>query len=147
MKKCIAPFILGVILVGVGSFYGGMTYAKSATSFPTDFAGGPGNFPGGVGNAAGRMGGGMRSGGGFASGEVLSVDDQSVTVKLPDGGSKIVFFSNSTEITKSVTGAASDVSVGGQVISTGTTNADGSITATTIQIRPSVAVPKETTSL
>ncbi|HLD17949.1 MAG TPA: hypothetical protein VJB99_02630 [Patescibacteria group bacterium] len=141
MKKYIAPLILGAILLASGAFYGGMIYAKSKSSIPSGFSGGPGGFPGGAGPTPGRMTGGMRGGGGFTAGEVLSMDDQSVTVKLPDGGSKIIFFSASTEITKSVAGATSDITVGGQIMSTGTTNTDGSITATIIQIRP--AMPEQ----
>lgn len=132
MKKYIAPLVLVVILVG-GAFSGGMAFAKSKASVPGGFPGGMGNFSSG---GPGKMSGGARSAGGFTGGEVLSVDDRSVTVKLPDGGSKIVFYSASTEITKSVTGAAADLFVGGQIISTGMTNTDGSVTAATIQIRP-----------
>lgn len=139
MKKYIAPFILIVILVGGGAFYGGMAFAKSKTSFPNGFPGGAESVSGGPGGM-GRTTGGMRSSGGFTGGEVLSVDDESVTVKLPDGGSKIIFFSDSTEISKSVVGTASDVAVGEQVMATGTTNTDGSITATTIQIRPTAVL-------
>src|SRR3989339_1306016 len=146
MKK-ILPLVLGVIAIAALTFYGGMIYSgKKGGNFNR------GNIPGLVnkegqqrlggmgGFGAGKMAGGQR-GVYFIRGENIAKDDQSVTVKLPDGGSKIIFFSASTEITKSVAGATSDITVGGQIMSTGTTNTDGSITATIIQIRP--AMPEQ----
>jgi hypothetical protein len=50
--------------------------------------------------------------------------------------SEIVLLSPTTQILKSVTGAASDLTVGSEVTITGTTNSDGSVSATSIQIRP-----------
>lgn len=44
-----------------------------------------------------RPTGGMRNQSGV-SGEILSKDDSTIVVKLRDGGSKIVFFSNKTEV-------------------------------------------------
>jgi hypothetical protein len=76
------------------------------------------------------------SGAGFVSGEVISKDDTSVTVKDRSGGSKIIFLAESTEVTKSAEGAIGDLAVGTSVIANGKTNPDGSITATTVQIRP-----------
>lgn len=42
----------------------------------------------------GRMGGGT----GFVRGEIIDKDEISITVKLTEGGSKIVFYSDNTEI-------------------------------------------------
>ncbi len=145
-SSVLAGFVVSILVVGGGSFYGGMKYAQSkntgrgmgafANLTPeqrqTRFAqaGGPGGQ------------GGNRAAGGFVTGEVLSRDEGSVTVKLRDGGSKIVFVSDKTQVMKSADGSISDVIVGSQVMITGTANADGSVSAQTVQLRPvSVANP------
>ena len=134
MNKSIVIIIAVTLIVGAGAFYGGMKYAENKATAgrqqrTQQFSGNAGaGFSGGT-------GGGQRGGGGFISGEILSKDDKSVTVKLQDGGSKIVFLSDSTKITKSTDGALSDLEVGKNVSVNGTANSDGSITAQTIQLR------------
>jgi hypothetical protein len=138
MKKILPIFIAILILVGAGAFYGGMKYAGSKKTSGGNFPGfenfkqGDGQQRFGQMNGAGRTGNGQN----FLSGEILSKDDKSITVKLPDGGSKIIFFSDSTEITKSAQGTAEDLTVGENVFANGQANTDGSITAKTIQLRP-----------
>ena len=145
MKK-ILPIIIGVIIIGGGSFYAGMKYGQSKTT--SSFPQGPGAFANlsteerqarfsqmGGANADGEPRG-MRAGGGFTSGEILAKDDTSITVKLQDGGSKIIFLSDTARVSKTAEGSASDLAVGTQVSVTGTANSDGSISAQTIQIRP-----------
>ena len=85
---------------------------------------------GGQTGTAGRMRGGL------INGEVLAKDDNSVTVKLNDGGSKIVYFASSTAISKMTDGSQVDIVVGKNVMISGTTNSDNSVTAQTISIRP-----------
>lgn len=58
---------------------------------------------------AGEMGRGTNFG---LSGEVIAKDEQSLTLKMQDGGSKIVFFSDSTQISKTTEGSINDVEVG-----------------------------------
>ena len=70
------------------------------------------------------------------SGEIISKDEQSITVKLPDNGSKIVFFSDSTEITKSVSGSQEDLKEGEQIMTSGEENSEGIYSAKMIQLRP-----------
>ena len=135
MKKIIPIFIIVVLLIGAGAFYGGMLYSKSQ--------GGIGNFHNFNGQRPGNNVRANGAGQGFTNGEILSADDKSVTVKLPDGGSKIIFFSGTTEISKSVTGVPADLTAGLNVMASGTTNSDGSITAKTIQIRPNIPTPDQ----
>lgn len=77
-----------------------------------------------------------RAGEGAAMGEVISKDEQGVTLKLRDGGSKIVFIGDGTTVTKTASGTPADISVGAQVMIIGKTNPDGSLTAENVQIRP-----------
>lgn len=135
MKKFL-PVIIGVaVLVGGGSFYGGMKYAQAKSPA----RGGRGQFAtfqGGPGGAAGARTGGNRGAGGFVGGEILSNDGKTLTLKLSSGGSKIVFLSDSTEVSKFVSGAASDLEVGKNVMVVGKANDDGSVTAQSVQLRP-----------
>lgn len=136
MIKPITTTIIVIIVVGILSFYGGTLYGQSGKQN----TGGPGSRQGqfqqfgGTGVPNGQRS--MMANGGFTSGEILSKDDKSITVKLRDGGSKIVFFSDTTKVTKSADGSTKDLSVGQEVTTTGTANSDGSMTAESIQIRP-----------
>jgi hypothetical protein len=125
MNKTTA-IIAGLVLIAL-AFYGGMRYGGNNVAAAQ--AARAGQF-------AGR--GGMRgaAGGGATSGQIISKDAQSVTVQLRDGGSKIIFLSGSTAVMKAVAGSVSDLSIGQQVTAIGTVNADGSITAQSLQIRP-----------
>lgn len=135
--KHIMIVLLGVSLAGGVGFYGGTLYAKSSVRI------GPGQQPqmGGAGvrnfrgnqAAGGQMGRGQM---GMAAGEVLSVDGQSLSLKLRDGGSKIVFLTASTTVAKLDAGTLGDVAKGVQITVNGAPNADGSLTAQMIQIRP-----------
>ena len=77
----------------------------------------------------------MRNFGGAASGEVVSMDTTSLTLKLRDGGSRIVFLGSSTPIMKTTEGALSDITVGSAIIAGGELNPDGSINARSLEIR------------
>jgi hypothetical protein len=145
MKK-ILPIAAAIIVIGLGSFFGGMKYGQSANLQTNTMRG---NFQNQSGNGAqegqtsfgantgeGRMRGGNFISDNLANGEIIGSDDKSVTIKLPNGGSKIVFFSASTTISKMVEASTSDLVSGINITATGKQNTDGSITATTIQIRP-----------
>jgi len=136
-----------VVVVGGGAFYGGMKYAQSRNPRGQFSRADLQNLSSeerqqrlqelGVNGGAGfrgGAGGGQRGGGGFTSGEIISKDDKSVTIKLRDGGSKIIFFSDSTEISKSAEGTSSDLEVGKSITVNGVANSDGSVTAETIQL-------------
>lgn len=81
---------------------------------------------------------GQRQGFRPVSGHVLSVDDKSMTVKMTDGSSKIVLFSATTTFSKSDAGTKSDVKTGEKVVAFGTDNSDGSVTAQSVQLNPTM---------
>lgn len=148
MKKILLIIIIIIVSVGVagGAFYGGMKYAQSKSS--SRFT--QGDFQN-LGNLSpeerqqrlqqmGVAGVGVRGGSAgssdFASGEIIAKDDKSITVKLRDGGSKIIFYSDTTELSKFASVIPGDLEIGKTVSISGKTNQDGSITAQSIQIRP-----------
>lgn len=121
-------------------FYAGMQYNKSKSASQESLRGGNsavGNRQGGVPGTGQRMGNGANNGSGdFTTGDIISKDDKSIIVKARDGGSKIIFFSDSTNIGKTDGVSSSDLSVGQQVTVIGESSPEGSITAQSIQIRP-----------
>lgn len=156
-KTIIPIIILTALIFGGGGFFGGMKYTQSR---PSNNAGAAaysdfGNltpeqrqqrFQQMGANGGLRIGRNGGQGGGFALGEIISKDDKSITVKTltpgqnanssGQGSTKIIFYSSSTEIGKSVSGADADLEVGKTVTVNGSANSDGSITAQSIQIRP-----------
>lgn len=68
------------------------------------------------------------------SGEIIGQDEESITVKLPDGSSRIIFVGESTKISESTSSAKDRLTKGVPVFVVGSENPDGSITATSIQI-------------
>jgi hypothetical protein len=121
------PIIIGIvaILFAAGGFFGGIKYQQTKT--PQFTRGQFGNTNGQARN---------RAGSGVVNGTIHSVDATTMTVKLPDNSSKIVILSGTTTFAKSAQGAITDLTVGERVNAFGTTNADGSITAQSIQINP-----------
>lgn len=143
MKKII-PIIITLIIIGGGAFYGGIKYGQSKSPL-SDFS--RQNFQNlspeqrqhlFQGNIGGSFQGGLgrRAGSGFLSGEVIIKDEQSLTLKLQDGGSKIVFFSDLTEVSKTTDGSMEDIETGKQITVSGEQNSDGSYTAKIIQLSP-----------
>ena len=143
MKKLL-PIIIALVVIGGGAFYGGMKYGQGTYQISKNLspeqqqllqkkAGGA--FPGGIKDKGAESN--------FLNGEVIAKDEQSLTLKMQDGGSKIVFFSNSTEISKMTDGLIDDIEIGKQVMVGGDQNSDGSYTAETIQLSPRVIQPGE----
>jgi hypothetical protein len=140
-KKIIVIAVLVAVLIAGGMFYAGMKYQiKKGFLQGAQRRGNMGNrqnVEGGQrnGNQPGRMAG-NREGGGFASGEIIAKDEKSITIKMRDGGSKIVFLSDATQIGKITTGVVGDLSSGLEVMVNGKSNPDGSLNAENVQIRP-----------
>jgi len=133
MKKIIIWIVVLIVVAG-GSFYGGMKYQASKKPSAASF----GQFRNGAGVNART---GQAVGAGAIMGQVLSIDNQSMTVQMRDGSSKVVILSSSTGVSKQASGAIGDVKIGNEVSVIGTTNTDGSVTAQTIQIRPNIPSP------
>lgn len=139
MKKQLPFFILVVVLIAAGSFFGGFKYGQTKkTSNQNGFRQMAGNWQGQNRNGAGNL-----NIANFTSGEIIAKDDQSITVKTVDPrqpnnqiGSKIIFFSDTTSIIKNATGTPAELIIGETVMVSGTTNSDGSLTASSIQLRP-----------
>ena len=131
MKISLLFTVISVVIVGVLSFFGGMKFQES--KFPGSSRPFTGRF--GDGNATGSQQNRGRPGG-QVTGEVISNDDKSITVRLQDGSSKIVLFSGSTSINKSAQGSTGDLKVGEQVAVFGSNNTDGTVTAQNIQLNP-----------
>ena len=148
MKKWLIPVIVVVVIaVAAGAFFGGrasagggtptleqaMARLQSATAAEQQQA-----FRGGNGNAPGFVGGGgagaRGNGGGAVAGSIVSADASSITVKTSDGSTKIVLVPGSTTIAKTQPGTMADLTTGQTVIVTGTSNSDGTVTATRVQV-------------
>ena len=139
MSKDIVLKIVSGVIIAVIAFWGGNAYAAhKASANKTTKVSSFGQQGGRNGGSSGMGMGGRQNGGGFTTGEVLSKDDTSVTIKLRDGGSQIVFLGGTTTVAKSVEGSLNDLSVGENVMITGSKNSDGSLTAQSVQIRPAM---------
>ncbi len=144
--KKFLPCVIIIIVIGGLAFYGGMKYGGSQASNLQNSAAGRQAFQQGSGATAGGNFAGRRSGGvsgGFTAGQVISKDANSITLQLNNnGGSKIVFFSTTTQISKYATSTIDQLKTGEQIIVNGSANSDGSITAQSIQL--GVSTPKKT---
>jgi len=139
-QALIVPAVVGIVALA-GGFLGGMKYQQSKTPFMMNqqfgaFQGGMGmmgkNIQGGNGQRI-RMGGnGMQA----IRGEVIDQDDKSITVKMPDGSSKVILFTGSTTFSKATTATNTDVKKGDAIVIFGSTNTDGSVAANTVQLNP-----------
>ncbi len=141
----VAAFFAGQQVGGGGASAGAVTVAALKAT-PADqlqtvlqqyFQENGGAFGGRARTGTGSGAGGVRpDGGGFVNGTVVAKDNTSITVKLPGGSTKNVLYSGSTTVSKSSEGKIGDVSTGATVLVTGSSNTDGSVTATRIQIVP-----------
>lgn len=138
-NKVIIAVVLALVVGGGAGFFGGMKYQQSKTP-----AGrfGSGNFQFQANGSTTRNGGNTVRGNGNGmnfrpvDGEIVSADDKNITVKMTDGTSRIILFSDSTTINKSAEASKSDLVVGQKVAVFGTQNSDGSVTAQSIELNP-----------
>ncbi len=135
-----------LVIVSLGSFFVGTKYQQkklvSGFGLPARFGNtqGPGRNmrPNDI-NDAGIRNRGQMPGFKQTFGEIIGTDDRSITVKLVDGSSKIVWLSDSTLINQSVEASVSDLKMGVKVAVNGETNSDGSVTGRNIEINPAFA--------
>jgi hypothetical protein len=127
MKKIYTIII--IVIIGAAGFIGGMYYGLSQ--------GAPKGQQASPSQGAQRFSRGAN--GGMVSGQVVSFDDKSITVQSRSGGSEVVFYSSSTPVEKFISGSVKDLSDSAEITVIGSQNSDGSITAQSIQIRPSTS--------
>lgn len=134
MKNKNILIIILMMAAGGGAFFGGVKYQQSKIP-----AGRFGNFQAerNGGQSQSRAGQGARP----VNGEIIAVDDKSITVKLQDGSSKIIILSDTTAVNKSAEGSRDDLKMGEKVGVFGTENSDGSIMAQNIQLNPTMRFP------
>lgn len=128
MKTSVFITIILVILVGAAAFFGGMKYQQSRIQgLRNQF---------GTGRGFGRFGQNSNNGGSAVRGQISSVDNNSLTITLSDGSSKVVIVGDNTSIFKSDPGSKGDLTSGQTVMVFGTANSDGTLTAQNIQLNP-----------
>jgi len=127
------PVVVFLITVGVGAlaFYGGIQYQKSQSPIGRNFMGQQGTGRNGSGVGTRRMGNGQP-----VSGEIISMDADSLTVKMNDGSSRIVLLNDKTIYNKTASVEKTELKVGEKVGVFGTANTDGSVSAQNVQLNP-----------
>lgn len=70
------------------------------------------------------------------AGEIIKSDATSATVKLADGSTKIVILTDKTTINKAEIATKDDLKIGQSIAVFGIENADGTVTAQTVQLNP-----------
>ena len=135
-------YYIGGVVIALVFFLVGLKVGQSRQISNINFQGRSNNGGQMMGGQFGTRGGGMR-GGGIASGKVVSSDDKSITISLNDGGTKTIYISGTTTVSKSAAGTKADLVAGSNVVINGTANQDGSIAATSVQIRPEQTLPKQ----
>jgi hypothetical protein len=125
MAKNSLIIIVMAAMVGGGAFFGGMKYQQSKQ--PRGFR----QFANGGTNVQNRNLN-FRP----VTGEIISSDDKSITVKLADGSSKIVLLTDNTSYNKASEASKTDLKTGEKVMVSGAQNSDGSVTAQFVELNP-----------
>lgn len=114
--------IIIAVVVGLAGFFVGMQFSnyQRQQSRTGQFGTRNGNFR----NRPGVIG------------EIISLDNNSATVKMQDGSTKIVILSSSTSFVKTSEASKTDLKVGDRIGAFGTENSDGTLTAVNVQLNP-----------
>lgn len=144
----IAVVVVAVLAVGGGAFYGGMKFRenqliKDPQQLFQQMAGqrngqtgtartGADGQPGGFVFGQGRQGS-TGQGANGTMGTIASIEGGIVTVTTSDGASVKVQTSDTTLVQKSMSVTVAELTVGENIIVSGTKNDDGSVTARSIQ--------------
>jgi len=134
MKNNNIIMVILLLVVAVVSFYGGTLYQSK--NYPNSFANRgmmDNSGPRGQNGIAFRNRNGSQ---GMVRGQIENMDDKSLTIKMPDGSSKLVLLTSSTTIDKVDQTTKADLKTGQTVAVFGAANSDGSISATSIQLNP-----------
>lgn len=131
MKKFLITIVISAVVFGTAGFFAGSKYQQAKTQsrlrqFTMGRQTGEGN------TFQNRLRTGFRP----VSGEIIEKDEKSLTVKMTDGSSKIVFLSENTQINKAEKADKEDLKVGEKIAVFGVENSDGSLTAQSIQLNP-----------
>jgi len=131
-NNLLITIVVAVVAVGLG-FFGGMQYSKTKTT---------NNMPTGGQRLGGPSGSQQRinsqTGAPVSprpvSGDIISIDTNSITIKTQDGSTKILTYSSSTKVSKTTDGSISDLKVGDQVTAQGSESTQGTITTQNIYV-------------
>ena len=129
--------VVGAVILAAVAFAGGFAIANATATKVTTAAGNGGTFGNGQGfgpGASGRPRGGGFGGG--ATGTVGSVSSDQMTITTAAGGQRIVLLTPTTTVTEvtSATKTVTDLAAGQTVTVVGTSNPDGSVTATNVVV-------------
>lgn len=134
MKNNYIIMVLVALVFAAGGFFAGTKYSQSQRQTFNRTGAQIGQF------GQARIGGQTRNGFRPVNGEITAADSKTITVKLTDGGNKIVILSEKTIVNKADTATVADLKVGGIVAVFGQENSDGSVTAQNIQLNPMMRV-------
>lgn len=133
-NNLVIGYIATTVVAGAVGAFGGITYQKSNNTTPFERGARPGMMQGKSNTSNGQVPAMQR--GGMIVGEVTAKDEKSITVKMADGGSKIIVLSDATTYRTGTEAKVDDLAVGKTVSIMGIPNSDGSTTATNIELNP-----------
>ena len=138
--------IILVLAIAGGAFYGGMVYGKSQAqasagarvlALQNGAAGGNApNFAGQQGGFAGRAQRTNGDGRGFVLGTIKEIHDGGLTLTDSSGKDTQVKVTDTTLIEKNATVKLADLAEGETLMVSGSTAADGTVTARSVQVAP-----------